>query len=104
MRSAYVFCLFSCCLSACSGISVNQDYDAATLDRFPRYQTFDWFPGGHETKGDGQIDDPFIDKRVRTAVIADLSTRSFEKIEQQTPKATSLVVGLRPTTPTRLSS
>lgn len=72
-------------LVACGGVSVSQDYDPAALGRFPKYRSFDWFPGGHETGGEGQIDNPFIDKRVRGAVSADLVAKGFQKVESQTP-------------------
>ena len=72
-------------LAACAGVTVSQDYDPAALGRFPKYRSFDWFPGGHETVGEGQIDNPFIDERVRGAVSADLVAKGFQKVESQTP-------------------
>jgi hypothetical protein len=72
-------------LAACGGVSVSQDYDPAALSRFPKYRSFDWFPGGHEVQGEGQIDDPFLDRRVRAAVSANLTNRGFRKVENRTP-------------------
>lgn len=72
-------------LAACGGITVSHDYDPAALAQFPEYRTFDWFPGGHETAGEGQVDDPFIDKRVRGALAANLAAKGFEKVQGVTP-------------------
>jgi hypothetical protein len=72
-------------LAACGGVTVSQDYDPAALSRFPKYRTFDWFPGGHEVHGEGEIDDPFLDQRVRAAVAANLTSRGYQKVENRTP-------------------
>lgn len=70
---------------ACAGVRVSQDYDPSAQARFAKYQSFDWFPGGHEVHGEGQIDDPFLDQRVRGAVAGYLVGRGYQKVEDRTP-------------------
>lgn len=70
-------------LLACSGVSVNQDYDPSA--DFLRYRTFDWFPGDRQLTGDAEIDNPFLDQRIRNAVSRELGTRGYQKVGDRTP-------------------
>jgi hypothetical protein len=72
-------------LLSCAGVSVSQDYDPAALPRFASYRRFDWFPGGRELTGNPQLDSPFLDQRVRAALVQELGAKGFAKVEDKTP-------------------
>jgi hypothetical protein len=70
-------------LLACAGVDVSEDYEPDT--DFSGYQTFDWFPGGRAASGNPEVDSPFLDRRVKDALVRELSSRGFVKVEDRTP-------------------
>ena len=70
-------------LLACAGLDVSEDYEPGT--DFSGYRTFDWFPGGRAASGDPEVDSPFLDRRVRDALVRELGSRGFIKVEDRTP-------------------
>jgi hypothetical protein len=75
--------LLAAWLAGCTGVSVSQDYDPS--ETFTDLHTFDWFPGGRELTGDVRVDSPFIDQRVRLALIRTLVLKGYEKVADRTP-------------------
>jgi hypothetical protein len=88
-------------LLSCAGVSVSQDYDPELLPRFASYRSFDWFPGGRELTGNPQLDSPFLDQRVRAALVSQLAAKGFQKVEDRTP---DFYVNYHLSVQTRLSS
>jgi hypothetical protein len=70
-------------LFACAGLDVSEDYEPGT--DFSGYRTFDWFPGGRAASGNPEVDNPFLDRRVRDALVRELGSRGFIKVEDRTP-------------------
>jgi hypothetical protein len=70
-------------LFACAGVDVSEDYEPGT--DFSGYRSFDWFPGGRAASGDPEVDSPFLDRRVRDALVRELGSRGFIKVEDRTP-------------------
>ncbi|MGI9592703.1 MAG: DUF4136 domain-containing protein [Myxococcota bacterium] len=75
MRSLRLLPLLLACVAACAGVSVNQDYDPSA--DFASYRSFDWFPGSRELAGGGQLEDPFLERRIRTAVGRELAAKGY---------------------------
>jgi len=69
-------------LPACSSISVSTDYDSDA--NFATYKTFDWLP--HRQKAPAR--NPFVDKRIRSAVDRELSARGY----RQTANGTDFLI------------
>jgi hypothetical protein len=69
--------------SACSTVSVNQDY-APDVD-FRAYRSFDWFPGHREVAGEGGVSDPFLEERIRNAVTRELAAKGLRKVSGGSP-------------------
>jgi hypothetical protein len=70
-------------LLACAGVDVSQDYDTAA--DFSGLRSFDWFPGGRPASGDPEVDSPFLDRRIQDALVRELGSRGFIKVEDRTP-------------------
>lgn len=64
-------------VAGCSMIEVSTDYDAS-ID-FERLATYDWLPEPHKPTGDPRIDNPLLEKRIRTAVESQLAAKGYEK-------------------------
>ena len=64
--------------SACSGISVNQDFNPAA--DFAALSTWDWMPVPNQTS-----DNPLVDQRVRAAVEAGLQAKGLRKVDSGEP-------------------
>jgi hypothetical protein len=77
------FAAVAAALFACAGVDVSQDYDPAT--DFSGLRSFDWFPGGRPTSENPEFDSPFLDRRIQDAVIRELGSRGFVKVEDRTP-------------------
>lgn len=70
-------------LGGCASIKTSYDY-APDAD-FSAYQTYDFFPGGRELSGNPHLDTPFVDARIRDALLRNLASRGFRKVEDRTP-------------------
>lgn len=68
-------------LMACAS-PVRYDYDVS--QDFSRYKTFDLYAAGKRGKNKGG-DDPLLDKRIRTAVAAELQGKGFTREEVADP-------------------
>lgn len=72
---------FSIFLQACSGITVSQDYEQSY--NFSALKTFAWKPD--EKKEYGVKDNELVDKRIRAAIVNQLSAKSYILDESVTP-------------------
>lgn len=62
----------------CSGPEVHFDYDVRA--NYQNFRTYDWYtPTKGEQARSGGVQNPIMDKRVRQAVEAQLSTRNFRR-------------------------
>ena len=68
-------------LSACSGISISQDYDQAY--DFSALKTFAWKP--NEDNEYGLKGNDLVDKRVRTAIVNGFSAKQYTLVDSGTP-------------------
>ena len=68
-------------LQACSGVTVSQDYEQGY--NFSALKTFAWKPDGKD--GYGLKDNELLDKRIRTAIVDQLSAKSYTLVESVTP-------------------
>lgn len=68
-------------LSACSGISISQDYDQAY--DFSTLKTFAWKP--NEDNEYGLQGNDLVDKRVRTAIVNGFSAKQYTLVDSGTP-------------------
>ena len=68
-------------LQACSGITVSQDYEQGY--NFAALKTFAWKP--NENNEYGLKDNELVDKRIRTAIVDQLSAKSYVLVESATP-------------------
>jgi hypothetical protein len=69
--------------SACSGISVNQDWNPAT--DFSGFRTWDWMPEPNRPSGDPRADSEIVDQRIRGAIEAGLQRKGFSKADAGEP-------------------
>ena len=69
--------------SACSGISVNQDFNPTT--QFASLQTWDWMPPSEDRGGDFRTDNPLVDQRIRNAIESTLQQKGLRKVESGEP-------------------
>ena len=69
--------------SACSGISVNQDFNSAT--QFSGLQTWDWMPTGNRQDSDPRSDNAIVDQRIRSAIEAGLQEKGLRKVSSGEP-------------------
>lgn len=68
-------------LAGCSAVRVSQDYDPqATLSAVG---TFAWQYAVQPETGDVRIDNPLLDRRIRTAVVRHLAVRGANQVESQ---------------------
>lgn len=70
--------------SACSGISVNQDFNPNT--QFASLQTWDWMPQSEDRGGDIRTDNPLVDQRIRNAIEATLQEKGLRKVASGEPQ------------------
>jgi hypothetical protein len=82
-RRGWAWILLAAWLSACTSVKVSQDYDRS--ESFTNLHTFDFFPGGRELTGNVRVDSPFIDQRVRLALIRTLTLKGYDKVSERTP-------------------
>jgi len=68
---------------ACSGITVNQDFNPG-ID-FSSLRTWDWMPTPTRPAGDRRADNAVVDQRVRTAVETGLEDRGFRRVTSGDP-------------------
>ena len=68
-------------LQACSGIKVSQDYDQEY--NFTGLKTFAWKPNKNNEYG--VKDNELVDKRIRTAIVDQLSAKSYTLIDSAAP-------------------
>lgn len=68
-------------LQACSGITVSQDYEQGY--NFAALKTFAWKPNNDNEYG--LKDNELVDKRIRTAIVEQLSARSYTLINSAMP-------------------
>ncbi len=68
-------------LAGCSGISVSQDYEQGY--DFAALKTFAWKP--NDDKEYGVKDNELVDKRIRKAIVDQLSKKSYVFVESATP-------------------
>lgn len=64
-------------LSACANVQVSQDYDP--LADFSQYGSWRWREADQPPVGDPRIDNPLLDRRIRTAVENHLESRNFTR-------------------------
>ena len=70
-------------VSACSGISVNQDFNPAT--QFAGLQTWDWMPTGNQQGGDPRADNAIVAERIRSAIEVSLQEKGMRKVQSGEP-------------------
>ena len=68
-------------VQACSGIKVSQDYEQDY--NFAALKTFAWKPNKNNEYG--LKDNELVDKRIRTAIVEQLSAKSYTLINSATP-------------------
>ncbi len=68
-------------LQSCSGIKVSQDYEQGY--NFAALKTFAWKPNKNNEYG--VKDNELVDKRIRTAIVDQLSAKSYTLINSATP-------------------
>ncbi|NOR41737.1 MAG: DUF4136 domain-containing protein [Gammaproteobacteria bacterium] len=68
-------------VQACSGIKVSQDYEQ--VYNFSALKTFAWKPNNDNEYG--LKDNELVDKRIRTAIVDQLSAKSYTLINSATP-------------------
>jgi hypothetical protein len=68
---------------ACSGISVNQDFNPAT--QFSSLQTWDWMPVNAQRSGDPRADNAIVDQRIRSAIEEGLQAKGLRKVASGEP-------------------
>lgn len=79
--SKYAFLLFIFSwLMGCSGVKVSQDYEQGY--DFSALKTYAWKP--NENNEYGLKDNDLIDKRIRTAIVEQLSAKSYSLVESDT--------------------
>jgi hypothetical protein len=69
---------FAVTLAACSGLTVNSDFDPAA--NFGAFQTFEWLPDS-ESDAAGLAQDPLVDRRIRAAIDTDLQSKGFRRLD-----------------------
>jgi len=80
MATVFVTALLA---SACSGISVNQDFNPAT--EFSGFRAWDWMPAPNRPSGDTRADNSIVDQRVRSAIEAGMQEKGFTKVQSGEP-------------------
>lgn len=70
-------------LGACSGITVQTDYDPAAVPTFQRYKTYGWLPD--PTGGDRRVHNDIVAARVKGAVDAELADKGYTLVTTGTP-------------------
>jgi len=75
--------LLAIALSACSGISVNQDFSPGT--DFTALTSWDWMEAPREQTGDPRADNPLLDQRIKNSVEAGLREKGFVKSNSGEP-------------------
>ena len=65
-------------VSACAGITVNQDFRPGT--DFSTLRTWDWMPGGAESEFG-----PLVDDRVQSAIETQMQAKGFRKVDSGEP-------------------
>jgi hypothetical protein len=83
-RRLFVLLLAAIALGACSSrkIEVSWEYDPQA--KLSGLSTYAWVPGPQPETGDPRVDDPLIDRRVRTALDEALAEKGFSKSEPET--------------------
>jgi Domain of unknown function (DUF4136) len=80
MRNLWVL-PFIIILQACSGVQVSQDYEQGY--DFSELKTFAWKP--NENNEYGLKDNELVDKRIRDAIVNQISAKSYQLVESTTP-------------------
>ena len=70
-------------LCSCSSVTVSHDYDVTA--NFSQYKTFDWVPGEQPKTGDIRVDNPFLDNRIRAAVVRIMVEKGYRKATTDKP-------------------
>lgn len=70
-------------LNGCAALEVQTDYDP-DID-FSRYKTYQWVPGPQKVTGNPRLDNPLLDKRIRSAVEKELAAKGYVKAENGRP-------------------
>ena len=66
-------------ISACSGISVNQDFSPGA--DYSALTSWDWMPAGDREGGNPLEDNPLLDGRIRSAIETQMQAKGFRKVE-----------------------
>ena len=78
----YIFLIASVnFLASCSGVTVSQDYEQGY--NFAALKTFAWKP--NENNEYGLKDNELVDKRIRTAIVDQLTAKSYVMVESTRP-------------------
>ena len=80
-------------LIACSGISIRSDWDPEV--DFSKFKTF------YVLEEERQSINPFVDQRINSAIVADLTSKGFQPVD--TPNKADLAIGYQVTTENRTS-
>jgi len=65
--------------SACSGISVNQDFSPGA--NFSALTSWDWMPTGDREGADPREANPLLDGRIRSAIETQMQAKGFRKVD-----------------------
>jgi hypothetical protein len=75
--------LFVGLIIGCSAVQVSQDYLPGA--EFHNLKAYQWRSNKQKNTGNGNIDNPLLIRRIRTAIDHSLSKMGYEKIETGTP-------------------
>lgn len=79
----FIFMLLILAISACSSITVSQDYDLGKP--LPVMKTYQWETTLQAKTGDVRVDNPLLDSRIRKAVDRVFSEKGFQQLAVGTP-------------------
>jgi hypothetical protein len=66
-------------VSACSGISVNQDFSPGA--NYSGLTTWDWMPAADREGGDARATNPLLHGRIQSAVETQMQAKGFRKVD-----------------------
>lgn len=88
-------------LAGC-GAMVNVDYDQQA--NFQALRTFTLIPTPETKTGDERLDSPLVDNRIREAIIATLSQRGYQEVNDNPDFAVAYQLGIRKETDSQRTS
>lgn len=93
MLKRHLFILTSTLLLAGCGTTVNVDYDEQA--NFQALRAFTMMPSPETKTGDPRLDSPLVDKRIREAIVANLTVRGYREVNDNPDFAVAYQLGVR---------